>query len=207
MSERAKKIAVLAVQGDFERHIVRLRQLGANAYAARTVREVEDADGIILPGGESTTIGKLLTRYEIDKAIGAANDAGKPIYGTCAGMILLAQRVSATTEEKGGQPLLGLMDIEVARNAYGRQIDSFEITLTESRLPGTADDGENLQAVFIRAPAIVGLGAEVETLASHQGSSVLVREGNLLASSFHPELTSDHRVHQYFLNMIDGASR
>ena len=207
MSERPKKIAVLAVQGDFERHIVRLRQLGADAYAARTPREVDNADGIILPGGESTTIGKLLTRYEIDKAIAAANNADKPIYGTCAGMILLAQRVSATTQEIGGQPLLGLMDIEVARNAYGRQIDSFEVTLTESRLPGTAGDGDNLQAVFIRAPAIVGQGAEVETLASYQGSSVLVREDNLLASSFHPELTSDHRVHQFFLNMVDSAGQ
>ncbi len=206
MSEFPKKIAVIAVQGDFERHIVRLRQLGADAYAARTAREVDAADGIILPGGESTTIGKLLTRYEIDKAIGAANEADKPIYGTCAGMILMARRISASTEEKGGQPLLSLMDIEVARNAYGRQIDSFEVTLSESRLPGTERDGERLRAVFIRAPAIASHGAGVETLAAHENRPVLVREGNLLASSFHPELTADHRVHHYFLNMISAAS-
>lgn len=206
MSEPAKKIAVLAVQGDFERHIVRLKELGANAYAARTAGEVDNADGIILPGGESTTIGKLMARYGIDKAIGAANEAGKPIYGTCAGMILLAKCISTSTEEKGGQPLLSLMDIEVARNAYGRQIDSFEVTLADSHLPGTGDNGADLQAVFIRAPAIISQGAAVETLATHQGNPVLVQEGNLLASSFHPELTADSRVHQYFLNMIDGAS-
>ncbi len=198
------KVAVLALQGDFERHIVRLRDLGVDAIAARTPQEIDEADGIILPGGESTTIGKLLSRYEIDTALSRIHAEGKPIYGTCAGMILMAREIEAGTAEKAGQAILGIMDITVARNAYGRQIDSFETTLDYSHLPGTAAGGANLEAVFIRAPAITRKGDAVETLASQDGQPVLVRQGNLLASSFHPELTSDRRVHEYFLKMVDG---
>jgi 5'-phosphate synthase pdxT subunit len=195
------KIAVLALQGDFEKHVERLRGLGADAYPARLPSDIDEADGIILPGGESTTIGKLLSRYGVDIALRRAHEAGKPIYGTCAGMILLAREIDAGTAERGGQPVLGLMDIKVARNAYGRQIDSFETVLESAHLPGM--DGENLEAVFIRAPSILSTGPEVETLATYDGQSVLVQQNNLLASSFHPELTADTRIHEYFLSLVE----
>jgi pyridoxal 5'-phosphate synthase pdxT subunit len=196
------KIAVLALQGDFERHIVRLRELGAAAFAARLPAEIDGADGIILPGGESTTIGKLLTRYGIDHALKRANSSGKPIYGTCAGMILLAKEITEDTQEHGGQPVLGFMDITVARNAYGRQIDSFETALHDSHLPGSDSDCDDLEAVFIRAPVVVRHGDQVQVLARHEGKPVLIQEQNLLASSFHPELTGDKRIHAYFLSLI-----
>ncbi len=196
------KIAVLALQGDFERHIIRLNELGAAAFAARTPTEIDSADGIIVPGGESTTIGKLMARYGVDQAIQRASKAQKPLYGTCAGMILMAKTIDQSTEERGGQSVLSLMDITVARNAYGRQIDSFEASLPHSRLPGFAEGEVNLQAVFIRAPSIIAHGENVDILAKLNGQPVLVRQGNLLASSFHPELTSDTRVHQYFLSMV-----
>jgi 5'-phosphate synthase pdxT subunit len=197
------RIAVIALQGDFERHIVRLGEIGADVVSARLPSDIDSADGIVLPGGESTTIGKLMIRYGIDAAIKRAHAAGKPIYGTCAGMILLASEIAAETAEHGGQPVLGLMDLTVARNAYGRQIDSFESTLTDARLPGLPDGGKNLEAVFIRAPAILRAGPTVDILASHEGRPVLVRQANLLASSFHPELTKDTRVHEYFLSMAE----
>ena len=196
------KIAVLALQGDFERHIARLRELGADGFAARTAADIDEADGIILPGGESTTIGKLMTRYDLDKAIHRASAAGKPIFGTCAGMILMAREIDAATAEQGGQAILGLMDIGVARNAYGRQVDSFEATLHGSRLGGGQSDGAELEAVFIRAPAIVRQGPGVATLAMLEDRPVLVQQQNLLASSFHPELTRDTRVHAHFLRLV-----
>ena len=193
------KVAVVAMQGDFEKHIQMLARLGADAYPARTSADIEKADGIVLPGGESTTIGKLLARYGVDKAIQTAAGQGKAIYGTCAGLILLAREIAAGTGERGGQPTLGLLNITVARNAFGRQVDSFEAELDIPAL-----GSESLRAVFIRAPSIVETGPEVETLAAYDGQPVFVRQGKILGSAFHPELTDDDRSHRLFLSRITG---
>jgi len=190
------------MQGDFEKHIERMNKLGAVAYPARLPADIQRADGVILPGGESTTIGKLMRRYGVDAAIVDAHAAGKPIYGTCAGMILLAKQIADGTEERGGQNILGLLDINVARNAFGRQVDSFE-TLIDARLV-TGEAGPPLEAVFIRAPVVVRAGIGVDILARYQDSIVFVRQGSILGTSFHPELTSDFRVHRYFLSMVTG---
>lgn len=191
------KIAVVALQGDFQKHIEMLARLGADAYAARLPAEIERADGIILPGGESTTIGKLLARYGLDQAIQDAAAQKKPIYGTCAGLILLAKEIAAGTGERGGQPTLGLLDITVARNAFGRQLDSFETALDVPAL-----GPEPLRAVFIRAPYVVKTGDEVETLARYEEKVVFVQQGQILGSAFHPELTEDDRAHRLFLSML-----
>lgn len=193
------KIAVVAMQGDFDKHIQMLTRLGADAYPARTSVEIAQADGLVLPGGESTTIGKLLARYGLDEAIKTAAGQGKPIYGTCAGLILLAREIAAGTGERGGQPTLGLLDIVVARNAFGRQRDSFEATLDIPVL-----GPEPLRTVFIRAPYIVEAGPTVEILAAYEGKGVFVRQGNILGSAFHPELTDDDRTHRLFLSQIAG---
>lgn len=190
------KIAVVAVQGDFQKHIDMLNSLGAEAFNARLPRDIERADGVILPGGESTAIGRLLARYGVDAALKAAHAAGKPIYGTCAGLILLSREVTADTGERGGQPTLGLLDVVVARNAFGRQVDSFEAALD---IPSLGP--EPLGAVFIRAPYVVDAGPGVDVLARHDGKIVLVRQGTLLGSAFHPEITGDRRVHEMFLSM------
>jgi len=194
------KIAVVAVQGDFQKHIDMLQTLGADAYNARLPVDIERADALVLPGGESTAIGRLLARYGMDDAIKAAYAAGKPIYGTCAGLILLSREVTAETGERGGQPTLGLLDAVVARNAFGRQVDSFEVALEIPML-----GPEPLGAVFIRAPYVVEAGPEVEVLARHDGKIVFVKQGTLLGSAFHPELTGDTRVHQLFLSMVENS--
>ena len=191
------KIAVVALQGDFQKHIEMLTRLGADAYKARLPEEVERADGIILPGGESTTIGKLLARYGLDNAIKQAAAQDKPIYGTCAGLILLAREIAEGTGERGGQPTLGLLDVVVARNAFGRQLDSFETALDVPAL-----GPEPLPAVFIRAPYVAETGPGVETLATYDGKAVFVRQGKVLGSAFHPELTEDDRVHRLFLSLL-----
>lgn len=200
MPANPPRVAVVAMQGDYDKHIARLTELGADAYPARLPADIERADGVVLPGGESTTIGKLLARYKVDAAIAQAHAAGKPIYGTCAGMILLARKIAEGTEEAGGQNKLGLLDIEVARNAFGRQIDSFETFLNAPEVTGK--DGPPLEAVFIRAPVVVSAGETVDILARRGADIVFVRQGSLLGSSFHPELTADARVHRYFLSMI-----
>jgi 5'-phosphate synthase pdxT subunit len=189
------------MQGDFERHLAMLRGLGAEAFPARLPGEIALADGIVLPGGESTAIGKLLARYGVDTAIREAADTGKPIYGTCAGLILLAREIAAGTGERGGQPTLGLLDVTVARNAFGRQIDSFEAALS---VPSLGE--EPLRAVFIRAPAVVASGPDVEILATHDGKTVYVRQGMILGSAFHPELTDDDRPHRLFLSLAADGS-
>jgi len=192
-----KRVAVVAMQGDFEKHVTMLRTLGVDAFTARTPAEVDSADGVILPGGESTTIGKLLARYGVDEAIRNAAAQQKPIYGTCAGMILLARGIAEGTGERGGQPTLGLLDITVQRNAFGRQVDSFEADVD---VPVVGVDP--VHAVFIRAPIVVDAGVGVETLATIDGKTVFVKQGSILGSSFHPELTGDDRVHRYFLSLI-----
>ena len=195
--EKKPKIAVVAMQGDFQKHIEMLTRLGADAYPARLPADIARADGIILPGGESTTIGKLLARYGVDAAITEAARQGKPIYGTCAGLILLARGIAEGTGERGGQPTLGLLDAVVARNAFGRQVDSFETALD---VPALGPDP--LRAVFIRAPYVAHAGPEVEALASYDGKTVFVRQGNVLGSAFHPELTDDDRPHRLFLSQV-----
>ena len=196
------KIAVLALQGDYERHIRVLAALGADAYGARLPGDIARADGVILPGGESTTIGKLMARYGLDTALREASNQGMPIYGTCAGMILLASGISDGTGEQGGQQTLGLLDITVSRNAFGRQKDSFE---AEVPIPQIGEPP--VRAVFIRAPYAARVGADVEVLATYEGKAVFVRQGNILGSAFHPELTDDHRIHQLFLSMIAGREK
>lgn len=191
------RIAVVAMQGDFEKHVQVLTRLGTDAYPARLPPEIERADGIVLPGGESTTIGKLLGRYGVDEAIKCAAGQGKPIYGTCAGLILLAREIAAGTGERGGQPTLGLLDVVVARNAFGRQVDSFE---TELDVPVLGTN--KLRAVFIRAPYVMETGPTVETLATYGGKTVFVRQGTILGSAFHPELTDDDRAHRLFLSLL-----
>lgn len=198
---QSKRVAVLALQGDYEAHRQAVEAAGGSAFLARTPADVDAADALILPGGESTTIGKLLARYGLDAAIGRAHAAGKPLFGTCAGMILLAKSITSG-EKRGGQPTLGLMDIRVARNAFGRQLDSFETDLAAPRITG--ETGDPLRAVFIRAPYIEEAGPNVDVLASVDSRPVLAREGTLLAAAFHPELTGDTRVHRYFLTMISN---
>ena len=195
------RIGVVAMQGDFEAHVHAVADAGGEAFLVRTPEQVAEADALILPGGESTTIGKLMARFGVDAAIRDAHERGKPIYGTCAGMILLSKRI-VQGEKQGGQPTLGLMDIAVARNAFGRQVDSFEADIAAPKVTG--DDP--LRGVFIRAPYVAEAGKGVDVLARFHERIVLVRQGNLLASAFHPELTGDMRVHRYFVRMAREAA-
>lgn len=197
------RIGVLALQGDFEAHIKAVEAAGGEGFEVRGPDDVAKADGLILPGGESTTIGKLMARYGIDTAIQKAHEAGTPVYGTCAGMILLAKRI-AHGEMRGGQPTLGLMDITVTRNAFGRQVDSFEADIeAPAVIESIGGEGEpTVRGVFIRAPLVEETGPDVDVLALYEGRTVLVRQGDILASAFHPELTNDARVHRYFLKMV-----
>jgi pyridoxal 5'-phosphate synthase pdxT subunit len=205
-ADRKTRVGIVALQGDFEAHLKAVQAAGGEPFLVRAPEQLTSADALILPGGESTTIGKLMARFGIDHAIAAAHAEGKPIYGTCAGMILLAKRITSG-EMRGGQPTLGLMDIGVARNAFGRQLDSFETEIdTEPEVTG--EDAENcVHGVFIRAPYVTDIGADVRILARYQGRVVLVRQGSLLASAFHPELTGDSRVHRYFLRMTTARAR
>ncbi|MGQ9627229.1 MAG: pyridoxal 5'-phosphate synthase glutaminase subunit PdxT [Anaerolineae bacterium] len=188
------RIGVLALQGAFAEHIAMLRRLKAEAWEVRLPKDLEGVDGLIVPGGESTTIGKLAVEYGLLKPIRALAGQGKPIWGTCAGMILLAKDIGGLA-----QPILGLMDIRVKRNAFGRQVDSFEADL---EIPALGENEEKFHAIFIRAPLIEAVGPEVEVLARlEDGTIVAARQGNLLATAFHPELTYDPRFHRYFLNM------
>ena len=183
-----KTVGVLALQGDYERHVRALESAGAHAVEVRTVAELEATDGLVLPGGESTTMLKLLHReglFEPLKAFGQT----KPIFGTCAGAILLATHVTSPEQES-----LGLMDIGVQRNAYGRQLDSRVVTL-----PSELGD---LEAVFIRAPIIRSVGPDVKVLATYNNDPVLAEQGRHLVATFHPELTADPRVHAYFITKL-----
>ena len=177
------RVGVLAVQGNFREHVAMLRRLGIDAVEVRKPEELKDLDGLVVPGGESTTFMRLMRLYGLDEAIRAFD---RPILGTCAGMIVL------------DRDHLGLVDVEVDRNAYGRQVASFEADLS---LPG---DGNPLRGVFIRAPRVRVTG-DVEVLAEHEGEPVLIRDGRILVASFHPELTEDTRVHELFLNGVREA--
>lgn len=178
-------VAVLALQGDFEAHRKALAQIGVESFEARRPGELADADGLIIPGGESTTLWKFFEAEPWAEAFRAFAAGGRPVLGTCAGAIVLAREVSNPS-----QPGLGLIDIAIARNAYGRQVDSF---IAEVEAPSL---GAPMPAVFIRAPRILSTGPGVEVLGTHGGEPVLVRQGNVAAATFHPELTPDRRLHR-----------
>jgi 5'-phosphate synthase pdxT subunit len=188
------KIGVLALQGDFIEHEKLLRHLDVEAVQVRLPEHLEGLDGLIIPGGESTTIGKVARRWGLLEPLRSFAQSGRPLWGTCAGMIFIAREV---VDGKPGQPLLALMDMTVRRNAFGRQVDSFEADLDVAAL-----GKEPFHAVFIRAPLIERVGEGVEVLARlEDGSIVAVQQGSLLATAFHPELTEDDRFHRYFLSL------
>jgi 5'-phosphate synthase pdxT subunit len=190
------KIGVLALQGAFIEHVHTLRKLGVETVEVRKTTELQGLDGIIIPGGESTTMLKLAHHYHMIKPLQIMAQEGTPVMGTCAGMILLANRISDSDMQT-----LGIMDIEVRRNAFGRQVDSFE---TDLSIPAVG--ARPFHAVFIRAPYIQQVGEGVEILAKlDDGTVVAVRQKNLLALAFHPELSHDSRFHEYFLNMVREA--
>jgi len=186
-------IGVLALQGDFAEHAARLRQVDVEAREVRRPAELAELDGLIIPGGESTTIARLLDAYALLEPLRALARDGLPIWGTCAGAIILARRAPGLD-----RPNLGVMDIGVERNAFGRQVDSFEIDLDVEALGQPP-----FHAVFIRAPVITDAGPDVSVLARlPDGRIVAARQRNLLATAFHPELTSDDRFHRYFVNSV-----
>lgn len=191
-SGRQPRIGVLALQGDVREHLAALRAAGAEPVEVRGVVDLAGLDGIVLPGGESTTMGRLLTVFELLEPLRRALTAGLPAYGTCAGMVLLADQVR---DGRPGQPTLGGLDVVVRRNAFGRQVDSFEAQL---ELDGVGQ----VHGVFIRAPWVEQVGAGVEVLARVGEHPVAVRQGHLLATSFHPELTGDGRVHALFVQQV-----
>jgi 5'-phosphate synthase pdxT subunit len=184
------KVGVLGLQGDFREHLLVLKRLGVEGRDVRTREDLKDVDALIIPGGESTTMAQLLGKSGLDQAIKERHHHGMSLYGTCAGLILLAKEVTEGTPKS-----LDLIDICVSRNAYGRQIDSFEADIHIKHMGA-------FHAVFIRAPKIQRCGTQVEVLAEHDGVPVLARQGHVLVSSFHPELTDDTRIHEYFLRMV-----
>ena len=189
------RIGVLALQGAFREHAASLRDLDAEVREVRLPRQLERLDGLVIPGGESTTIGKLMVAYNLLEPLRRLAEQGLPIFGTCAGMIVLAKDIGGLD-----QPLLGVMNVRVSRNAFGRQVDSFE---TDLAVPVLGQ--EPFRAVFIRAPIIEEVGEGVEVLARlDDGRIVAARQENLLVAAFHPELTSDRRFHKYFLAMVNG---
>ena len=196
MSGTRRRVGVLALQGDFREHLAALRACEVEGVPIRLARELEAVDALILPGGESTTMAHLMDPA-LKQSIQQRSAAGMPVMGTCAGMILMAREIE---DGRPDQEPLKLMDIGVRRNAYGRQIDSFEAEVESAAIGGVAP------AVFIRAPQLTERAPEVEELARHGDQTVVVKQGNRLALAFHPELTSDRRWHQYFLS-LDGKTR
>lgn len=188
----SKKIGVLALQGAFQKHLDIIKKLGVEGTEIRTAEDLDSIDGLIIPGGESTVIAKLLIKNDIMEPVIERVKSGMGLYGTCAGMILMAKRV-----EESDQPLLNLMDITVRRNAYGRQKESFESSFEIKEFT----DGP-FSGIFIRSPKVTAYTKDIEVLAEFEGTPVLIRENKLLASSFHPELTEDTRIHRLFLSMV-----
>jgi 5'-phosphate synthase pdxT subunit len=187
-------IGVLALQGAVAEHIRSIGLAGGQGVVVKQPEQLGSIDGLVIPGGESTTIGKLMRKYGFIDAVRDFSQAGKPIFGTCAGLIVLAERL-----DDGEEPHLGLMNMTVSRNAFGRQRESFETDLDVQGIESP------LRAVFIRAPLIKEVGEDVEVLASYKGEIVTARQGHLLAASFHPELTDDYRLHGLFLDMARQA--
>ena len=196
-------IGVLALQGDFAEHEAVVRRLGVSTWEVRAAEDLRGLDGLIIPGGESTTFCRLMSDFNLYEPLRAFLKAGTPVWGTCAGMIVLARHASDLEF-----PTLEALDVEVLRNAYGRQVDSFEADLDVSAL-----GAEPFHAVFIRAPVVASTGPKVEVLASvrderaQRDAPVAVRQASLLATSFHPELTTDNRFHRYFLEMVKSAGK
>ena len=184
------KAGVLALQGDFREHARMLEAAGATAVEVRTAEQLAGVDCLVIPGGESTTIAKLARAFGMVEPIRERLAEGMPAFGTCAGMIVLAQRVH------GGEPLFAVMDISVQRNAYGRQADSFEADVDVRGID------HRVRGVFIRAPRVLEFGPDVEVLAEHEGDPVVLRQGSLLVASFHPELVGETGLHRYLLNTI-----
>ncbi len=193
-------VGVLSYQGGYVRHLERLQTLGVRAIPVRSVDALERIDALIIPGGESTTIGMLMERFGVMEALLSRIADGLPVFGTCAGAILLASDIEASD-----QPRIGALDVTVRRNAYGRQIESFEADLRAEDLPDPEWTGGDFHGVFIRAPQIVRVGHRVRTVLAFEGQPVLVREKKMLAATFHPELTGDSRIHRYFLDRIVGV--
>ncbi|MEV5490896.1 pyridoxal 5'-phosphate synthase glutaminase subunit PdxT [Streptomyces bobili] len=190
----APVIGVLALQGDVREHLIALAAADAVARPVRRPEELADIDGLVIPGGESTTISKLAVLFGVLEPLRERVRAGLPVYGTCAGLILLADKI---LDPRSGQETIGGIDMIVRRNAFGRQNESFEAAVD---IKGV--DGDPVEGVFIRAPWVESVGARTEVLAEHEGHIVAVRQGNALATSFHPELTGDHRVHSLFVDMV-----
>jgi 5'-phosphate synthase pdxT subunit len=190
-------VGVLAIQGDFAEHRKSLERLGVETAEIRLPRQLDDIDGLIIPGGESTTIAQLIDIYGFRDVLRERASGDMPIWGTCAGMIVMAERLLDPRPEP-----LGLMDIEVSRNAFGRQLDSFETDLMVESV-----DGAPFRGVFIRAPVVTDVGSGVDVLARlDDGRPVAVRQDRLLATAFHPELTPDSRVHELFVRIVEGSA-
>jgi 5'-phosphate synthase pdxT subunit len=217
VSISAVRIGVLAVQGDVREHVKVLSSLPAlsdhpgQVCGVRRPRELDDVDALVIPGGESTTMDKLVRAFDLQEPLRKRIAGGMPVYGACAGMIMLADRIA---DARPDQETLGGIDITVRRNAFGRQVDSFEedleIPVIAARTTAPADHRATFKAVFIRAPWVEQLGSGVEVLATvgsgpAAGRVVAVRSGNLLATSFHPEMTGDYRIHEYFTQMVHAA--
>jgi 5'-phosphate synthase pdxT subunit len=211
VSSSLLRIGVLAVQGDVREHLNALSSLGEQAVGVRRPRELDDVDALVIPGGESTTMDKLVRAFDLQEPLRKRIAGGMPVYGSCAGMIMLADRIA---DPRPDQETLGGLDITVRRNAFGRQVDSFEEDLHMPAIAEgtTAPPGHpsTFKAVFIRAPWVEQLGDGVEVLATVEagpapGRVVAIRSGNLLATSFHPEVTGDHRIHEYFTQMVRAA--
>jgi 5'-phosphate synthase pdxT subunit len=191
-------IGVLALQGDVREHMTALAAADAAARPVRRPEELAEIDGLVIPGGESTTISKLATLFGLMEPLREAVRGGLPVYGTCAGLIMLADKI---LDPRSGQETFGGIDMIVRRNAFGRQNESFEAVVDVAGIAGGPVEG-----VFIRAPWVESVGARVEVLAEHGGHIVAVRQGDVLATSFHPELTGDHRVHEFFVAAVRAAS-
>lgn len=193
-------IGVLALQGDFREHIQTLERCGEQAIEVRTVQELDSCDGLIIPGGESTVIQKLASNYELFEPIKKKISQGFPVFGTCAGLIMLAERI---IDGIPGQKGFGGLDISVRRNAFGNQLDSFETDLSFLGI-----EGEKVHAAFIRAPIVETVGAGVEVLSKlDDGRIVAVKTGSLLGISFHPEVTGEKRIHELFLKMVEASKK
>ncbi|MFG2645121.1 pyridoxal 5'-phosphate synthase glutaminase subunit PdxT [Streptomyces sp. NPDC048370] len=190
-------IGVLALQGDVREHLIALAAADAVARPVRRPEELAEVDGLVIPGGESTTISKLAELFGLMAPLRERIAAGLPVYGTCAGLIMLADKI---LDPRSGQETFGGIDMIVRRNAFGRQNESFEAGVAVRGI----EDGP-VEGVFIRAPWVESVGAEVEVLAEHEGHIVAVRQGQALATSFHPELTGDHRIHALFVDMVRAA--
>jgi len=197
-AERKPRIGVLALQGAVRQHVEAIRAVGAEPVEVRLPRDLVDLDALILPGGESTTMRRLIDAYNLRDPITAMARANTPMLGTCAGMILLAERIA----DEGDEPYFGVLDLEVRRNGYGRQLDSFEADLD---VPSLGD--APLHGVFIRAPVVTDVGARAEVLARDpDGTPVAVRQGRILATAFHPELTDDRRIHRLLVDLVAEVS-